>query len=69
MTSPAVEAASVSTLFTVGLPSTSGQVEAGIVAGLYFIPSLGLLLQFAACRGKYHAVSSTCLFAAGQSFT
>ncbi len=66
MSSPAVDVFSVSTLFTIGSPSKSGQIEAGLVAGLYLVPWLSLFLQLPVCKGKLHAVLSTCSFAAGM---
>ena len=66
MSSPAVDVYTVSSLFTVGSPSKSGQIEAIVVAALYFIPFCALTLQLPACKGKYHPVISTALFAAGM---
>ncbi|DBA98916.1 hypothetical protein WJX77_010704 [Trebouxia sp. C0004] len=63
MSSPAVD---VSSLFTVGSPSKSGQIEAIVVAALYFIPFCALTLQLPACKGKYHPVISTAVFAAAR---
>ena len=54
-------------LFTVG-HSVSGQVEASIVAGLYFLAFLSFLFQSPVCKrwDKIHAVASLCIFSAGQ---
>lgn len=54
-------------LFTVG-HSVSGQVEASIVAGLYFLAFFSFLCQSPVCKGwdKRHAVASLCVFSAGQ---
>ncbi len=66
MSSPPVDVYTVSSLFTVGGPSKSGQIEAIVVAALYFIPFCALTLQLPACKGKYHPVISTAIFAAGM---
>lgn len=54
-------------LFTVG-HSVSGQVEASIVAGLYFLAFFSFLFQSPVCKrwDKIHAVASLCIFSAGQ---
>ena len=65
MSSPAVDVYTVSSLFTVESPSKSGQIEAFVVAALYFVPFCALTLQLPACKGKYHPVVSTAVFAAG----
>ncbi|KAL0046393.1 hypothetical protein WJX82_011172 [Trebouxia sp. C0006] len=66
MSSPAVDVYTVSSLFTVGGPSKSGQIEAIVVSALYFIPFCALTLQLPACKGKYHPVISTAIFAAAR---
>lgn len=67
MASPTVDLGSGNMLFTIDSPSKSGQAQAGAVAALYFIPFLCLAIQIPACKGKYHAVLATCVFAAGTS--
>lgn len=54
-------------LFTVG-HSVSGQIEAGIVAGLYFLAFVSFLSQSPVCKrwDKLHAIVSLCIFSAGQ---
>ena len=65
MSSPAVTPESVSTLFTLNTPSKSGQAEAGVTAGLYFIAFIWLVVQIPACKGKYRPVITASIFAAG----
>ena len=54
-------------LFTVG-HSVSGQVEASVVAGLYFLAFFSFLCQAPGCNtwDKRHAIVSLCIFSAGQ---
>ena len=66
MSGPEVGTFSVTKLFNVGPPSKTGQVEAAVVAALYFIPCVSLLAQLSACTGRERAVLTTALFAAGR---